>query len=511
MGDVPDYEPRPGGVLYNQHQHQHQQSEAQAYTASLEQGMYTMHGTLQEQQQQMQQQAAQMQQQAQVQAQQAYHDEAQMQAFFLAQNQAQNEQIAAQMGYSPQLQGMHMQQVLSSEMMQMQMQMHHQMIYQQQQMQQMQQMHTSNLMFHHQMGSGGSGEGGAAPAPSASSVTTPPALRDARKVVSGSGGGGGGSGGGGGGGSSSGAGGGGSGHGGRRQQHQVAGGRQGGAAPHASGTGCSSPGSPGSASAAMLAASSALTASQHAAGIGRGGLAGAISPSSSGPMVSGIVGGGGGKLGVPSTDGRGASILGAEPPGGLLGGPDGLEGLSLSGRVAGLAGATAGRKPGRDAKDGGRADDHATRGGPLGHMASAGGIGKGSGALGSVANVHSPGAAGGGVKHGGGGGGGGAAALIAVQQQPRGMAPLPALGVPPSSSSTDMQPASGIIFGCTSTTYDECHALSMVGLPRKYLPLVRSIKQGHTLSTRRPTPRARSLSPDLGALLAPASKLDPCH
>ena len=44
-----------------------------------------------------------------------------------------------------------------------------------------------------------------------------------------------------------------------------------------------------------------------------------------------------------------------------------------------------------------------------------------------------------------------------------------------------LETASGIIFGCTSTTYDECHALSMVGLPRKYMPLVESIVSGHTL------------------------------
>jgi len=43
------------------------------------------------------------------------------------------------------------------------------------------------------------------------------------------------------------------------------------------------------------------------------------------------------------------------------------------------------------------------------------------------------------------------------------------------------QPAAGIIFGCTSSTFDECFALSMVGLPRKYLPLVKSIVGGYTL------------------------------
>ena len=43
------------------------------------------------------------------------------------------------------------------------------------------------------------------------------------------------------------------------------------------------------------------------------------------------------------------------------------------------------------------------------------------------------------------------------------------------------QAASGIIFGCTSSTFDECFALSMVGLPRKYLPLVKSIVGGYTL------------------------------
>jgi len=41
--------------------------------------------------------------------------------------------------------------------------------------------------------------------------------------------------------------------------------------------------------------------------------------------------------------------------------------------------------------------------------------------------------------------------------------------------------AAGVIFGCTNSTYDECMSLSMVGLPRKYLPLVESIYSGKTL------------------------------
>ena len=41
--------------------------------------------------------------------------------------------------------------------------------------------------------------------------------------------------------------------------------------------------------------------------------------------------------------------------------------------------------------------------------------------------------------------------------------------------------AAGVIFGCTNSTYEECFRLSMVGLPRKYLPLVESIVAGHTL------------------------------
>ena len=57
----------------------------------------------------------------------------------------------------------------------------------------------------------------------------------------------------------------------------------------------------------------------------------------------------------------------------------------------------------------------------------------------------------------------------------------PSLVPAPAPNAADLQPASGIIFGCTSSTYDECHALSMVGLPRKYLPLVRSIRRGYTL------------------------------
>ena len=41
--------------------------------------------------------------------------------------------------------------------------------------------------------------------------------------------------------------------------------------------------------------------------------------------------------------------------------------------------------------------------------------------------------------------------------------------------------AAGVIFGCTNSTYEECFRLSMVGLPRKYLPLVESIVAEHTL------------------------------
>ena len=45
------------------------------------------------------------------------------------------------------------------------------------------------------------------------------------------------------------------------------------------------------------------------------------------------------------------------------------------------------------------------------------------------------------------------------------------LGVSPDVSlaapaNAENQPAAGVIFGCTSTTYDECHSLSMVGLAR---------------------------------------------
>jgi len=56
---------------------------------------------------------------------------------------------------------------------------------------------------------------------------------------------------------------------------------------------------------------------------------------------------------------------------------------------------------------------------------------------------------------------------------------LPAVDVVDDANAT--QPAAGIIFGCTSSTFDECFALSMVGLPRKYLPLVKSIVGGYTL------------------------------
>ena len=50
-------------------------------------------------------------------------------------------------------------------------------------------------------------------------------------------------------------------------------------------------------------------------------------------------------------------------------------------------------------------------------------------------------------------------------------------GAPDPSSGA----AAGIIFGCTNSTYDECFALSMVGLPRKYLPLVECVVKGQTL------------------------------
>lgn len=50
-----------------------------------------------------------------------------------------------------------------------------------------------------------------------------------------------------------------------------------------------------------------------------------------------------------------------------------------------------------------------------------------------------------------------------------------------NSLSEPLMAAAGIIFGCTDATYDECFELGMVGLPRKYLPLVESIVQGHTL------------------------------
>ena len=90
--------------------------------------------------------------------------------------------------------------------------------------------------------------------------------------------------------------------------------------------------------------------------------------------------------------------------------------------------------------------------------------------------------------------------MLPSAQPPGGGAPVsapvplttpPSLGNPTSVASATSaiapaaaiaeQAAAGIIFGCTTTTYDECHALSMVGLPRKYLPLVKSIVSGHTL------------------------------
>ena len=65
-------------------------------------------------------------------------------------------------------------------------------------------------------------------------------------------------------------------------------------------------------------------------------------------------------------------------------------------------------------------------------------------------------------------------------------APIPR-PVSPSSSAADgtTRPAegfaAGVIFGCTNSTFDECFALSMVGLPRKYMPLVESIVARRTL------------------------------
>jgi hypothetical protein len=38
--------------------------------------------------------------------------------------------------------------------------------------------------------------------------------------------------------------------------------------------------------------------------------------------------------------------------------------------------------------------------------------------------------------------------------------------------------AAGVIFGCNNETYDECFELSMVGLPRKYMPLAHSVRAG---------------------------------
>ncbi len=84
-----------------------------------------------------------------------------------------------------------------------------------------------------------------------------------------------------------------------------------------------------------------------------------------------------------------------------------------------------------------------------------------------------------------------AAASIALASPPAEPVPL-GLGalVPPAAigaaigaaaASPPPAPAAGIIFGCTNSTYDECFALSMVGLPRKYLPLVECVAKGQTL------------------------------
>jgi len=42
-------------------------------------------------------------------------------------------------------------------------------------------------------------------------------------------------------------------------------------------------------------------------------------------------------------------------------------------------------------------------------------------------------------------------------------------------------PATGMIFGCTNETIDECFSRSLVGMPLKYAPLAQSIVPDHTL------------------------------
>eukprot|EP00316_Scyphosphaera_apsteinii_P005286 CAMPEP_0119328384 /NCGR_PEP_ID=MMETSP1333-20130426/73216_1 /TAXON_ID=418940 /ORGANISM="Scyphosphaera apsteinii, Strain RCC1455" /LENGTH=263 /DNA_ID=CAMNT_0007337223 /DNA_START=126 /DNA_END=917 /DNA_ORIENTATION=+ len=59
--------------------------------------------------------------------------------------------------------------------------------------------------------------------------------------------------------------------------------------------------------------------------------------------------------------------------------------------------------------------------------------------------------------------------------------PEPLSEVTKPDDDTSFHAAAGIIFGCTNSTFDECFELSMVGLPRKYLPLVESVVNGHTL------------------------------
>ena len=72
------------------------------------------------------------------------------------------------------------------------------------------------------------------------------------------------------------------------------------------------------------------------------------------------------------------------------------------------------------------------------------------------------------------------AAASAVSPTPGPSAgPLAAPG--PTLADAQLAPAAGVIFGCTNATFEECFQRKVVGLPRKYIPLVQSIVPMRTL------------------------------
>ncbi|EOD22261.1 hypothetical protein EMIHUDRAFT_354732 [Emiliania huxleyi CCMP1516] len=59
--------------------------------------------------------------------------------------------------------------------------------------------------------------------------------------------------------------------------------------------------------------------------------------------------------------------------------------------------------------------------------------------------------------------------------------PAVPLSAAPLPGEQPVEPAAGVIFSCTDATFEQCYEMSVVGLPRKYLPLVGSIAAGRTL------------------------------